>query len=62
MNTNRKICLYCQTPNDNSLAHCKNCGMPLADKSINQVKTSIFVKVFWAIVIFCALMIYILPR
>jgi predicted amidophosphoribosyltransferase len=62
MNNGQKICLYCQTPNDNTAQQCKNCGMPLAKKSHKSKKIKLFVKAFWLIVIFSAVMIYYLPR
>lgn len=62
MNAENKICLYCQTPNDEQQDNCQNCGMPLSNKTVKQNKISFFIKAFWAIVLFCAFMIYFLPR
>lgn len=62
MNKQAKICLYCQTPNDDSKQQCSHCGMSLAKQSLRDKKTKLFIKAFWGIVLFCALMIYFLPR
>ncbi len=64
MDTEKKVCLYCQTPNSSQQENCSHCGMALANKQPNSAKSRInfFVKVFWVIVIFCGLMIYYLPR
>jgi len=62
MNSEKKHCLYCQTPNDNEQTNCANCGMPLSNKTVKQGKISFFVKAFWVIVLFCAIMMFYLPR
>lgn len=62
MNTEKKYCLYCQTSNEPEQQHCVNCGMPLSNKNIKQGKINFFIKIFWAIVLFCAFMILYLPR
>jgi len=62
MNINTKTCLYCHTPNAEQQKNCENCGMPLNNKTEKQGKTHFFIKAFWAIVLFCAFMIFYLPR
>ncbi len=62
MSIEKTPCLYCQTPNENNAEKCVNCGMPLAKNHPKKAKLSFFVKAFWAIVIFCIVMIIYLPR
>jgi len=59
-----KTCLYCQSENDVNNDSCKHCGMALPKKhpQDKRSKISFFIKVFWAIVIFCVVMMYYLPR
>ncbi|WP_206485826.1 DnrP protein [Thalassotalea sp. G2M2-11] len=62
-------CLYCQSPNEidneqNDIGNCENCGMPLTQHApegrLSRLKR--FLPFFWAIVIFCLVMIFYLPR
>ncbi|MBL4764157.1 MAG: DnrP protein [Colwellia sp.] len=64
MNKNSKQCLYCQVENDIDNEHCSHCGMALPTKHPNdkQTKINFFIKAFWAIVLFCVIMIFYLPR
>jgi uncharacterized paraquat-inducible protein A len=64
MTNEKPPCLYCQTPNDANAVNCTNCGMALAKNHPNSAKSrsSFFIKAFWAIVIFCIVMIIYLPR
>jgi uncharacterized paraquat-inducible protein A len=64
MTTQLKKCLYCQTENDAENSRCSHCGMTLPNKhpQDKQKKIKFFIKAFWAIVIFCLVMIYYLPR
>ena len=56
-------CLFCQVLNDSKLSHCTNCGMALAkNHPEGKARRSFFGKAFWAIVIFCIVMMYYLPR
>jgi uncharacterized paraquat-inducible protein A len=57
-------CLYCQTPNDPAQTNCSHCGMPLTTvhPENKQKRKGLFIKVFWAIVLFCGAMIWYLPR
>jgi hypothetical protein len=36
--------------------------MPLSNKTVKQGKTRFFVKAFWAIALFCVIMMLYLPR
>ncbi|MCW8866569.1 MAG: DnrP protein [Colwellia sp.] len=64
MTSSPKKCLYCQTENEGATENCEHCGMPLPSKhpQDKQKKISFFIKAFWAIVIFCIVMMYYLPR
>lgn len=64
MSTPMKTCLYCQTENEAGSTCCTHCGMTLPNKNPKdkQKKIKFFIKAFWAIVIFCLVMIYYLPR
>ncbi len=64
MNTPLKKCLYCQTENDVTRDSCSHCGMALPNKhpQDKQKKLNFFIKAFWAIVLFCVVMMYYLPR
>ncbi|MGB1262579.1 MAG: DnrP protein [Cognaticolwellia sp.] len=56
-------CLFCQVKNDSSLSHCSHCGMALAkNHPAGKARRVFFSKAFWAIVIFCILMMFYLPR
>lgn len=59
-----KKCLYCQGDNNEADTMCKHCGMALPIKHPNdrRSKVSFFVKAFWMIVVFCAVMVFYLPR
>ena len=64
MSEQGKKCLYCQCDNNETDVTCKHCGMALPIKHPNDKRSKInfFVKAFWAIVIFCVVMIFYLPR
>jgi methionyl-tRNA synthetase len=64
MDRNIKKCLFCQHENLAERDNCDNCGMLLSSKqqNIKQKNRQIFLKVFWLVVIFCAVMIVYLPR
>lgn len=64
MSNQIKKCLYCQGDNNEVDAQCRHCGMALPQKHPNDRSTKVkfFVKAFWAIVIFCVVMIFYLPR
>lgn len=64
MTSKNKTCLYCQTPNETEQIKCRHCGMPLTKFQQNKAdkNSRIFIKVFWAIVIFCVVMMIYLPR
>jgi len=64
MITTNKKCLFCQTDNDNNDVHCSHCGMALPKKhpQDKRKKINFFIKAFWAIVLFCVIMMYYLPR
>ncbi|GLX76934.1 hypothetical protein tinsulaeT_02740 [Thalassotalea insulae] len=57
-------CLYCQTPNDSQNTHCQNCGMAMPKKHPEsaKVKQKLFKYFFWAIALFCLIMMFYLPR
>ena len=64
MAASEKKCLFCQAENEASAVNCNRCGMALPDKHPQEKQTKIntFVIAFWAIVIFCIVMIFVLPR
>ena len=64
MSEHSKKCLFCQGENEANNDTCQHCGMALPTKHPQDKKTKIsfFVKAFWAIVIFCVIMIFYLPR
>lgn len=64
MNEPSKKCLFCQGENDINNTSCQHCGMTLPKKHPQDKRSKIrfFIKAFWAIVIFCIIMIYYLPR
>jgi len=64
MTTEKIPCLYCQSKNDEQEQNCSNCGMPLAKRHPNNKRDRLafFKKAFWAIVIFCVVMMFYLPR
>ncbi|SEK88205.1 hypothetical protein SAMN05216262_103201 [Colwellia chukchiensis] len=56
-------CLFCQVKNDSKLANCSHCGMALTQHHPEgKARLSFFAKAFWGIVIFCVVMMYLLPR
>lgn len=64
MNEPSKKCLFCQGENDSNSTNCKHCGMALPKKhpQDKRSKISFFIKMFWAIVLFCVFMMFYLPR
>lgn len=64
MNEKNKKCLYCHGDNDESDSNCQHCGMALPQKhpQDKRNKISFFIKAFWAIVVFCVVMMFYLPR
>lgn len=64
MTTTKKQCLFCQTENDIDNANCSHCGMALPKKHPmdKRKKINFFVKAFWMLVVFCIIMILLLPR
>jgi predicted nucleic acid-binding Zn ribbon protein len=64
MNEQHNKCLFCQGKNDINNSHCEHCGMALPKNhpQDKRSKISFFDKAFWAIVIFCIIMMFYLPR
>ena len=63
MSKEKVSCLFCQTINDQGHDNCSHCGMSLAkDHPHGKARQTFFLKAFVLIVIFCAVMVYYLPR
>ncbi|WP_353539960.1 DnrP protein [Colwellia sp. KU-HH00111] len=64
MSNQQNKCLFCQGENTVDTDTCQHCGMTLPKKhpEDRKSKISFFVKAFWAIVIFCTVMVFYLPR
>ena len=63
MSSERIKCLFCQTENLTESESCSNCGMALAkNHPEGKARRGFFIKAFLAIVIFCLMMMYYLPR
>lgn len=64
MSQTNKKCLYCQGDNSAENENCQHCGMLLPEKHPQDKRSKInfFIKAFWGIVIFCAVMMFYLPR
>ncbi|SEA41690.1 hypothetical protein [Microbulbifer marinus] len=57
-------CVYCNTENETGSSRCRHCGMPLPREELRDRKRlrRPFLWLFWLVVIFCAVMIFLLPR